>query len=257
MIESGGGRVDRIEGGESGSPDPALPRHVAIIMDGNRRWARQHGQGAIMGHRAGVESVRASVRTCRELGIGVLTLYAFSTENWKRPPLEVNGLWQLVLEVLRHDLPELMAQGVRVRVIGMRERLPMAVREAVRKAESMTAANDRMVLVLALNYGARQEIVQAVRSIGRMVQQGRLDPEAIDEAAFSSALSTVGIPDPDLVIRTSGELRVSNFLLWQIAYSEFFVTSTPWPEFGREEFLRAMDAYRARERRFGGSGEAR
>lgn len=237
--------------------DAGLPRHIAIIMDGNRRWAMDRGQPLLTGHRAGVDTVRMVLRTCRDLGIQVLTLYAFSTENWKRPLAEVEGLWSLVLEVLRHDLPEIMANGVRVKVIGGRDRLPLAVREAVRQAERRTARNDRLLLVLALNYGARQEIVDAVRAIARGVQEGKIQPEDITPDTFGSFLSTAGIPDPDLVIRTSGELRVSNFLLWQIAYSEFWVTETRWPQFQKEELLAALEAYRTRERRFGGSGAAR
>ncbi len=237
--------------------DAGLPRHIAIIMDGNRRWAVDRGEPLLAGHRAGIDTVRMVLRTCRDLGIQVLTLYAFSTENWKRPLAEVEGLWALVLDVLRHDLPEIMANGVRVRVIGGRDRLPLAVREAVRQAERRTARNDRLLLVLALNYGARQEIVDAVRGIARSVRAGRIQPDDIDADTVASFLSTAGIPDPDLVIRTSGELRVSNFLLWQIAYSEFWVTDTRWPQFQREELLAALEAYRARERRFGGSGGMR
>lgn len=238
-------------GGEGG-----LPRHVAIIMDGNRRWARRMGRPAHAGHRAGVENLRMAVRTCSDLGIEYLTCYAFSTENWKRSADEVEGLWSLALEFLRTELPELVARSVRVRVIGDRRGLPLLVRQAVNTAEAATGRNRGMRLIIAMNYGARQEILHAARALCAEAASGHLRPEDVDEAAFEAHLWTTDLPDPDLLIRTSGEFRVSNFLLWQIAYSEIFVTPLCWPEFGREDLLAALQDYRRRQRRFGGSGES-
>ena len=246
------------EAAEAGRVSGAdLPRHIAIIMDGNRRWARRMGRPAQAGHRAGVENLRVAVRTCSDLGIGYLTCYAFSTENWKRSPLEVEGLWSLAVEFLRTDLPELVARSVRVRVIGDRLGLPLLVRQAVQTAEAATRGNRGLHLIIALNYGARQEILQAARALCAEVAAGRLQTQDVDESAFEARLSTAGLPDPDLLIRTSGELRISNFLLWQIAYSEIFVTPLCWPEFGRHDLLAAIEDYRHRQRRFGGSGEAK
>lgn len=230
-----------------------VPRHVAIIMDGNRRWAREHGATPALGHRAGVENVRVAVRTCSDAGVEFLTLYAFSTENWKRSGDEVESLWSLAVEFLHTELPELLARRVRVRVIGRRAELPASVRQAARVAEAATRGNRGLQLVLALNYGARQEIVEAARALCREVAAGRLRPEDVDEACFARNLWTAGVPDPDLLIRTSGEQRVSNFLLWQIAYSEIWTTSTCWPEFTRTELLQALAAYASRRRRYGGS----
>jgi undecaprenyl diphosphate synthase len=230
-----------------------IPRHIAIIMDGNRRWAQRHGVDPAAGHRAGVENVRVAVRTCSDAGVSFLTLYAFSTENWKRGPEEVQSLWQLAVEFLHRELPELIARGVRVRVIGDRGKLPLPVRQAARAAEVATARNRGLQLILAMNYGSRQEIVDAARALCAEVAQGRLRPEDVNEEAFARHLWTAGIPDPDLVIRTSGEQRISNFLLWQIAYSELWTTDTCWPDFSRDELLAAMAAYGARRRRFGGS----
>ena len=233
-----------------------LPGHVAIIMDGNRRWARQHGCSDHAGHRAGVEKLRVAVRTCSDLGIKYLTCYAFSTENWKRSRDEVEGLWSLALEFLRTELSELVARSVCVRVIGDRPGLPLLVRQAVNTAEAATGRNRGLCLTMAMNYGSRQEILGAVRALCSEAAAGRLRPEDVSEAAFQARLSTAGLPDPDLLIRTSGEMRISNFLLWQIAYSEIFVTPLCWPEFGRQDLLAALEEYRRRQRRFGGSGEA-
>ncbi len=233
-----------------------LPRHVAIIMDGNRRWARRSGRPDHAGHRAGVENLRMAVRTCSDLGIGYLTCYAFSTENWKRSRDEVEGLWSLALEFLRTELSELVARSVCVRVIGDRPGLPLLVRQAVNTAEAATGRNRGLCLTMAMNYGSRQEILGAVRALCSEAAAGRLRPEDVSEAAFQARLSTAGLPDPDLLIRTSGEMRISNFLLWQIAYSEIFVTPLCWPEFGRQDLLAALEEYRRRQRRFGGSGEA-
>ena len=229
-----------------------LPRHVAVIMDGNRRWARRHGTDTDAGHRAGVVSLRGVVRVCSDLGIGYLTCYAFSTENWKRSRNEVDGLWALALEFLRSELPELVRRGVRVRVIGDRRGLPLLVRQAAAAAEAATARNGGLVLTLALNYGARQEIAAAARALCADVAAGRLRPEAVDEATLAARLETAGMPDPDLLIRTSGERRISNFLLWQIAYSEIWLTDALWPDFGEAELRNAIEDYRRRDRRFGG-----
>jgi len=241
---------------ETDPADRGLPRHVAIIMDGNRRWARREGRSDHAGHRAGVLSLRTAVRTCANLGIGYLTCYAFSTENWKRSADEVDGLWALAVEFLRSELPDLVRRDVRVRVIGDRQRLPAIVRQAAAAAEAGTARNRGLGLTLALNYGARQEIIHAVRSLCAEAAAGRLRPEEVDEAALEARLGTAGLPDPDLLIRTSGELRISNFLLWQIAYSEIWMTSALWPEFGEAELLAALQDYRRRDRRFGGGAGA-
>lgn len=230
-----------------------LPGHVAIIMDGNRRWAQRQGQAPIAGHRAGVENVRMAVRLCSDLGIRYLTCYAFSTENWKRSNQEVEGLWRLLIEFLSSDLPELIGRAVRLRVIGDRAGLPLFVRQAVASAEAATARGRGLTLVLALNYGSRQEIVAAVRALCQEVAAGRLRPDQVDAAQLEAHLTTAGIPDPDLVIRTSGEQRLSNFLLWQVAYSELWVTPALWPEFTRQDFLTALEDYRKRQRRFGGT----
>jgi undecaprenyl diphosphate synthase len=237
-------------------PKRPLPRHVAIVCDGNGRWARRRGLPRAEGHRAGVRSVRAVVRGCSELGIGVLTLYAFSTENWKRPADEVDALWELLLDVLGRELDELVRNNVRVRAIGRRGDLPLPVRAAVATAEEETAANTGLNLVLAINYGARQEIVGAARELASQAAAGRLDPAAIDADRFAACLETAGLPDPDLVVRPSGEVRLSNFLLWQSAYSEFVFTRVLWPDFGRRELIAAIREFQRRQRRFGGLGDA-
>ena len=229
-----------------------LPRHIAIIMDGNGRWARQRGLPRVAGHRASVTAIRDVVRAAGELGIEVLTLYAFSTENWKRPRAEVDALMELLVEHVRSDLDELHQNGVRVRVIGRIEELPEAARRAVEHAVARTARNRRLTLVLALNYGGRRELTDAMIQLARRVQSGALRPEDIDERTVASALYTGDLPDPDLLIRTSGELRISNFLLWQLAYTEFWVTDVCWPDFRRTHLAEAIEAYQRRERRFGG-----
>jgi undecaprenyl diphosphate synthase len=229
-----------------------LPRHIAIIMDGNRRWARREGKSDTAGHRAGVVSLRTAVRLCSDLGVEYLTCYAFSTENWKRSAGEVEGLWALALEFLRSELPELVRQHVRVRVIGDRARLPLLVRQAAQAAESATGGSRGLGLTLALSYGARWEIALAARALCRDVASGALRPDDVDEEALAARLETAGMPDPDLLIRTGGEQRVSNFLLWQIAYSEIWVTPALWPDFGEAELREALEAYRRRDRRFGG-----
>jgi undecaprenyl diphosphate synthase len=229
-----------------------LPRHVAVIMDGNGRWARQRDLPRIEGHRAGVRAVRETVRSCRELGIRHLTLYAFSVENWKRPRLEVTALMQLLTHYLKAEIDEMRENGIRLGVIGDWSRLSKGVRKALRAAMESTSEGSDMDLFLALSYGGRDEIIRAVRKIAGAVAGGELEPDDIDEESFPRYLDTPEIPDPDLLIRTSGELRVSNFLLWQIAYTELHVTPVLWPDFGRPQLLEALEEYARRERRFGG-----
>jgi undecaprenyl diphosphate synthase len=233
--------------------DPArLPEHVAIIMDGNGRWAEQRGLARIEGHRRGVKSVRATVEECCRLGIRQLTLYCLSIENWKRPKQELDFLMTLLRQYLIEERSEIMEQNIRFRVIGRRTELPESVLEEMDESISMSQANTGMVLCLALNYGGRTEVVDAVRGLARRVQQGSLDPETIDEDSISAALYTAGMPDPDLLIRTAGEMRISNFLLWQISYAEIWVTEKCWPDFDNGSLHDALHAYAARERRFGG-----
>ncbi len=233
-----------------------IPCHIAIIMDGNGRWARRRGLPRTAGHRAGLEALRRVVRACAELGVQYLTLYAFSTENWQRPRAEVGALMDLLVEAVDKYLDELAANGVRVRAIGDLEGLPPEARASVTRAVERTAGNAGLNLVLAINYGGRREIVRAVRAVARDVREGRVTPEEIDEERFARYLDTAGIPDPDLLIRPSGEMRLSNFLLWQSAYTEIWVTPVLWPDFGRRELLEAIGDYQRRERRFGGLGEA-
>ena len=233
--------------------DPGrAPQHVAVIMDGNGRWASRRGLPRIAGHRGGVKAVREAIVSAIELGVSYLTIYSFSSENWRRPADEVSGLMSLFVEVLDREVDSLMAQDVKVRVIGRREGLPEATSEAFRRAEERTAGNHTLTLVVALDYGGRAEIADAARAIAREASAGRLDPEAVDEETVAAHLTTVGVPDPELLVRTSGEMRVSNFLLWQIAYSELWVTATLWPDFKRYDFLRAVVDYQRRDRRFGG-----
>lgn len=231
----------------------AIPRHIAIIMDGNGRWAAKRGLPRIAGHRAGAKAVREAIAASIELGVGYLTIYSFSSENWRRPQDEVSGLMTLFVEVLERELENLERMNVRVRVIGGSERVPKATAEAFARCVDRTSGNSGLTLVVALDYGGRQDLVNAARQIAREVADGTLDAGSVDEAALTARLSTAGIPDPDLVIRTSGEIRVSNFLLWEIAYSEFWVTGTLWPDFCRTDLLKAVVDYQRRERRFGGS----
>ena len=228
------------------------PAHVAIIMDGNGRWAARRGLPRLEGHRRGVEAVRRAVHSAAELGIRYLTIYSFSTENWRRPPQEVADLMGLLKRFIRHDLAELHANNIRVRIIGDRETLTPDIRALLDEAEELTRGNGGLTLVVAFNYGGRQEIARAVRTIARQVKEGRLDPETIDTGTIEHALDTDGIPDPDLVIRTSGEQRFSNFLPWQSAYSEFVFLPDFWPDFDHAIFKAAIDQYIGRERRFGG-----
>lgn len=232
-----------------------LPRHVAIIMDGNGRWARQHGYSArLQGHRAGAETVKAVLRACNELHIRYLTLFAFSTENWKRPAREVEGLMRLLREFLADNIGELMEKGIRLRAIGHLQDLPEATRAALEDAITRSQHNAKLDLILALSYGARQELVDAARRIAQDVLSGVLNPEEIDEHAIQQRLYAPDVPDPDLLIRTSGELRISNFLLWQISYSELYVTPILWPDFREADFYDAICAFQARQRRFGDVG---
>ncbi len=230
-----------------------LPAHVAIIMDGNGRWARRRNLPRVAGHKAGIDSVRMSVETCARLGIGVLTLYAFSIENWKRPRAEVTTLWRLLRVYLRRELNTLLENGIRLNPIGRLDQLPSSVRRDLEETIQATSSCSRMCLNLAINYSGRAEIADACnRILDEARRSGALHSLSIDEDAISASLYTAGLPEPDLLIRTSGEMRVSNFLLWQIAYAELYVTDTLWPDFSRDELLRAFLEFQRRERRFGG-----
>lgn len=230
----------------------SLPRHVAVIMDGNGRWARQRNLPRIEGHRAGAESARVIIRTAGELGIKYLTLYAFSVENWNRPKEEVDALMKYLMHYLKSETPELNKNNVHLEVIGQIYRLPENVQEQLRKSIATLEKNNGLTLVMALSYGGRTEIVDAVRSLAKQVKAGELEPEDITPQVFSQHLYTRNLPDPDLLIRTSGEMRVSNFLLWQISYTELVVTQTLWPDFRKPQFFEALEEYHRRHRRFGG-----
>jgi undecaprenyl diphosphate synthase len=233
--------------------DPGrLPRHVAIIMDGNGRWAKQRNYPRILGHKAGIQSVRRVVEAAAQLGIEILTLYAFSVENWKRPRPEVEGLWRLLKYYLRREVPNLTQNNVRLGTLGRIEALPISAQRELEISVERLSKNTGMLLNLAINYGGRTELVDAVNSILRDPQLRRLDSLEVTEEILERHLYTAGSPDPDLLIRTSGEMRVSNFLLWQIAYAELYVTETLWPDFGRTELLQAVLEYQSRDRRFGG-----
>jgi undecaprenyl diphosphate synthase len=233
------------------TPDQ-LPRHVAVIMDGNGRWAQRRGLPRIIGHRRGIQSVRSVVEESCRLGLDQLTLYCLSVENWKRPPRELEFLMRLLRHFLVVERAELMDQNVRLTMIGRRDGLPNAVLSEFEKTADLTASNDGLTLCLAINYGGRTEIVDAARRLAEEVRAGRLDPDQIDENRVSNYLYTAGMLDPDLLIRTAGEMRISNFLLWQISYAELYVTTTYWPDFRGDNLLEACRAYAARERRFGG-----
>lgn len=232
-----------------------MPQHIAIIMDGNGRWAKRKGLGRILGHRQGADAVREVVTLSRELGIQWLTLYAFSEENWKRPRHEVQALMQLLNRFLKSELKKMQENGIRLTTIGRTSRLPKGTRDVLLDTIEKTAANREMTLTLALSYGGRQEILDAVLKIAGQVERGELAANQVTEEVISNALYTSGMPDPDLLIRTSGEHRISNFLLWQISYSEIYITPTLWPDFGRDEYLKAIHDYQQRDRRFGGVGE--
>ncbi|HTC91201.1 MAG TPA: isoprenyl transferase [Bryobacteraceae bacterium] len=238
------------------SLDPArMPAHIAIIMDGNGRWARRRNLPRVAGHKAGMDPVRNTVETCTRLGIEALTLYAFSAENWKRPRTEVDMLWRLLRLYLSRELPDLMRNGIRFTCMGRLDQLPPRVRHELQIAIDATAGNDGMRLNVAINYSGRAELVDALNAILEDARlRGQLEDLHIDEQAIASRLYTAGLPDPDLLIRTSGEMRISNFLLWQIAYAELYVTETLWPDFRRADLLHAIVDYQKRDRRFGGLG---
>ena len=228
-----------------------LPSHVAIIMDGNGRWAKERGLPRVEGHRHGAESVRAVVRAAGEVGIKYLTLYAFSVENWNRPKEEVDTLMKYLARYLKNEVAELQRSNVRLQAIGQIYRLPEFVQEQLKKTIALLSKNNGLTLILALSYGGRTEIVEAVRSIATKVKDGQIDSAEINEQVFAQHLYTKNFPDPDLLIRTSGEMRVSNFLLWQISYAEFVVTPTFWPDFRKAQFFEALEDYTRRHRRFG------
>ncbi|MGI8500989.1 MAG: polyprenyl diphosphate synthase [Hassallia sp.] len=228
-----------------------LPKHVAVIMDGNGRWAKRQGLPRIIGHKHGVDALKDLLRCCKDWGIGALTAYAFSTENWKRPQEEVDFLMSLFQRVLRQELREMLEENVQIRFVGNLQALPRILQEEISRSMEETKDNRAIRFTVATNYGGREEILQACRAIANQVKQGLLQPDEIDEATFERHLYTAGICDPDLLIRTSGEMRISNFLLWQMAYAEIYITETLWPDFDRAEFHRALSAYQQRERRFG------
>ena len=233
--------------------DPArLPGHVAVIMDGNGRWARQRGLPRVMGHRAGVEALKRTLRLCSDWGIGALTAYAFSTENWTRPGEEVTFLMTLFERVLERELEALEREQVRIRFLGDLEQLPTGLQNLIAEATSRTAANGGIHFNVCTNYGGRRELVRAARRLAEQVRDGQLDPTSIDEASFAAELHTAGEVDPDLLIRTSGEQRISNFLLWQLAYAELHITDVLWPDFDARALLAALEDYQGRNRRFGG-----
>lgn len=233
----------------------SIPRHIAIIMDGNGRWAKQKGMPRVLGHRSGVKSVREVTEAAAQIGIEYLTLYAFSTENWNRPPAEVTALMSLLVETIKGEIKDLNKNGVKLLAIGDIEALPAPTYKALMDGIEQTKNNRRICLVLALNYSAKWEILRAARQLAAQAAAGALDPDAIDESVFESALSTHGIPDPELLIRTSGETRISNFLLWQIAYAELYFTPVFWPDFGQKELFESVLSYQRRERRFGMTSE--
>jgi undecaprenyl diphosphate synthase len=237
----------------SDMPDTARPRHVAIIMDGNGRWAVMRGLPRTEGHRHGVEALRRTIRAAGELGLDYITVYSFSTENWRRPELEIRFLMSLFKRFVENDLAELHAANVRVRMIGNRlERVSPDILALIERAETLTRQNTALTLVIAFNYGSRDEIVRAAQALATQVVSGKLAPDAISEALLTQTLDTADIPDPDLLIRTSGEERISNFLLWQCAYAEMVFTETLWPDFGKDDLQKAIFAFRSRDRRFGG-----
>ncbi|CAK8711838.1 Isoprenyl transferase [Candidatus Electrothrix gigas] len=234
-------------------PEP-LPQHVAIIMDGNGRWAEQRRRPRLFGHKAGADSVREAVETAREVGIRHLTLYAFSTENWQRPGLEVKGLMNLLKNYLRSELDTMRKNGIRLECFGQKDRLPDDVRKMLNRVIIETKDFSKLHLNLCLSYGSRAEMIRAVQEIGRQCEAGELKPEDIDDQLFSNHLYSTGQPDPDLLIRTSGEQRLSNFLLWQLSYAELYFTDIKWPDFRRDQFIAALEEYAGRQRRFGKTG---
>ena len=228
-----------------------LPNHVAVIMDGNGRWAEQRGLSRLYGHRVGKDSVRAIVESSRKLGIKYLSLFAFSSENWNRPPREVDGLMALLRKYLASELGKMMRHGIRLLAVGSLRKLPPAVRDALRSSIAATRNNTGMTVILAVSYGGREDIARAARAIARRIERGKLAPGQITEETVSKHLGTKGVPDPDLLIRTSGEMRISNFFLWQLAYTEMYVTETLWPDFREREYFQALAFFQQRQRRFG------
>lgn len=228
-----------------------LPQHIAVIMDGNGRWAKKRGLPRVMGHRAGMKAVREAIKSCRELGIKYLTLYAFSSENWKRPKEEVETLMRFLNEYIDSELPSFIKNGIKLNFIGRTDGLPDFVRPKLKKAMEDTGDCGGMTLNIALNYSGRSEIVDAAKKFASQVKTGKLDADDLDEGSFGGFLYTAGQPDPDLLIRTSGEMRISNFLLWQISYAELYVTPKLWPDFRKEDLVDAVTEYQKRERRFG------
>ncbi|MBI5556571.1 MAG: isoprenyl transferase [Deltaproteobacteria bacterium] len=232
-----------------------LPRHIAIIMDGNGRWAQSRGLMRLIGHKAGVNTVQKIVKAAREIGIEVLTLYAFSSENWKRPAKEVSGLMSLLKTYLESEISSMQENSISLRCLGRRENLPEDIRETLNASIAKTAGNRGLILNLALSYGSRDEIVMAARETAKLCLAGKLDPDQLTEEIFADHLYTAGLPDPDLIIRTGGEFRLSNFLLWQASYAEIFVTDIHWPDFTRENFITAIADFQQRQRRFGKTGD--
>lgn len=228
-----------------------IPRHIAVIMDGNGRWARDRGQSRVVGHHEGVESVRDVTEACAQLGVEFLTLYTFSTENWNRPPKEVRALMRLLVHTIRRETETLIKNQIRLKAVGDLSKLPPEARRELADSVEKTRDNDRMTLIMAISYSGRLEIVQAARQLARRVQAGEIDPDAIDEQMFASALMLSGVPDPDLLIRTGGEFRISNFLLWELAYTEMYITDCFWPAFRRNQLYDAIRDFQNRERRFG------
>lgn len=231
--------------------EPGLPQHVAIIMDGNGRWAQARSLPRVMGHKAGMDAVKRAVQAVSDAGIACLTLYGFSSENWKRPEDEVRDLMTLLRLFLKSELAEMHRNGIRLRIIGERDRFDADIITLIEDAEKLTSPNTKLNLTVALSYGGRQEIVQAAKALATKVREGALDPASINEASIGRALYTSDLPDPDLILRTSGEKRLSNFLLWQSAYAEFVFLDTLWPDFSAEDLGRALDEFNRRERRYG------
>lgn len=238
--------------GEGGPQASDFPEHVAIIMDGNGRWAKARGFPRAVGHERGVEALRRTVEAAQEIGLKNLTVYSFSTENWRRPVAEVNALFGLLKAYVKRDLDRLASEGVRVRILGTREGLPKDIQELVDRAETRTSENHAFNLCIAFNYGGREEIVRAAQNVARAAARGEMDADDLNEEGFAAYLDSDGIPDPDIMIRTSGEYRLSNFLIWQAAYAELIFMDVLWPDFGKAHLLEAIEIYRARERRFGG-----
>jgi len=228
-----------------------VPEHIAVIMDGNGRWAKQKGLNRIQGHKEGVESVRDIVDACAQVGVRYLTLYTFSTENWNRPVSEINALMELLIRTLRKEMDTFLEKGVRLQSIGNWSELPIAAQRELEESITASSENERITLILALSYSGRWEIIEATRALARRARDGYLDPDSIDESMISQALETVTVPDPDLLIRTGGDIRVSNFLLWQIAYSELYFTDVYWPDFRRKQLYDAIKVFQSRDRRFG------